>query len=191
MHITLNLLPPAKKKALHMGLVMSSIQMMVFILFVFGILISGTMFSLRLMLQHNFDTVKAQTAVISSGPVEVQAAIKDINTYLDKIELDQKSFIIWSQIIEDIGNLVPAGAKVTKLTVGHQGDINLSGTAQTRADALLLLENLEQAPYLSDVVSPLSNILQKHDVNFRFQMKYLPPTSDEPTNDEAEDYAVE
>jgi Tfp pilus assembly protein PilN len=161
-----------------MGLVMSSFQMMALVLFMVGILISGTLISLRLMLERNFEEVKQQTTDVSSGPVEVQAAIKDINVHLGKVSARQAAHVAWSETIEDIAQLVPSGARVTKLVVDMEGNISITGTAATRDDALAFLENLKQAPYLTDVVSPLSNILQKYNVLFDFQMRFVPPAAE-------------
>ncbi len=175
MRITLNLLPPEKKKALRTGLVMAYTQTIVFIIFLVVVFVSGTLMSVRLMLSGDYETISKQEATAnSSETTDIVTAIKQINSYLKEIDDTQRGFVPWSTVIENITPLIPNDVQVERISISSEDKILLSGVAQTRDGALLLLKRLKEQPYLSNVLSPLSNILQRQNVAFDFEMTYVP-----------------
>ncbi len=178
MRITLNLLPPEKKRALQSGLVMAYAQTIVFILFLVTIFISGTLMSVRLLLNNDYEQLQKQAATASSSETtDIVTSIKQINAYLKDIDATQRGFIAWSKVLEDITPLIPADVLLDRISVSDDNRVVLSGMAQTRDGALTLLKRLKEAPYLTNVVSPLSNILQKQNVEFDFEMVYSAPAA--------------
>ncbi len=178
MRITLNLLPPDKKKALQTGLVMAYAQTIVFILFLVTVFVSGTLMSVRLMLSADYETLKKQADTASSSETtDIVTSIRQINSYLKEVDGTQHGFIAWSRVLEDLTPLIPADVHLDRITITEDNKIVLTGVAQTRDSALAMLKKLKEQPYLSNVVSPLSNILQRQNVEFDFEMTYQPPMS--------------
>jgi Tfp pilus assembly protein PilN len=174
MRLTLNLLPPDKKRALRSGLLMAYAQTMVLLVFITAMFISSMLVSVRLMISSDYADLQKKSASASSGETTaVTNEIRLINTYLRQLEDRQESFTAWSGVIKSLADLVPDKTTLESLTIDAATDkITLSGEAETRDDALKLLDSLKNSPFLSDVSSPLSNLLQKKDVKFDLEMKY-------------------
>ncbi|MFA6603741.1 MAG: PilN domain-containing protein [Patescibacteria group bacterium] len=174
MFVTVNLISPDKKRDLRNALVMAYTQTMVTLLFVTAIIVTGTLISVRLMIKGNYEELQRQSAsAASEESTNIMENIHQINVFLKRIESTEAAFIPWADILEQLSPLVPAGVRLETLTVNGNGDIAMSGLAETRDGALILLKNLKEAPFIKNVVSPLSNIMQKQDVRFDFQMKLV------------------
>lgn len=176
MKIFINLLPPAKKKDLQNSMVLAYAQTMIFVFFLTTILVSGTLFSLRIVLQQEHDYLTDQITIAkSSESTDVMTNIREINTYLLATDALQKRYIPWAKVISNIGPLVPPNARLNRFRTDAANHIFLSGIAATREENLMLQKALQQQPYLSDVQSPLSNILKRTNVEFSYEMRYQPP----------------
>ena len=175
MQFDLNLLPPTKKKALRAGLVLAYVQSLTIVLFLFVILVSATIFSVRLMMKSDVDGLTEQARAASSDEAtEILTSIKQVNDFLDKTEGLRLNFVPWADVLEQITPLVPRHTRLDKITIDGGGKIVITGLAETREEALALKQSLEEQPYITDLVSPLTNLLQKYNVDFNFEMKYVP-----------------
>jgi len=176
MFITLNLLPPAKKRALLKGVVLGHFQLMTFMCLVVAVGLVGTLLLVRGQAKSTYNDVKARAAEMrTEETTDIVTEITQANLYLKGVAELQTKYVSWVEVVENIASLVPPKARLEMLAMGDDGQIHLTGMAETRDDALTLLKRLKEASYLSDVVSPLSNILQRENVNFDFTMKYSPP----------------
>jgi len=174
MLVTVNLLSPAKKRDLRNSLVMAYTQTMVSLLFATAILVAGTLVSVRFLIKNNYENLQRQSAsAASEESTNIMENIRQINAFLKRVESTEAAFVPWADILEEIAPLIPRGVRLENLTLDKDGNIAMSGLAETRDDALALLKNLKEAPFIKDVLSPISNIMQKQNVNFDFQMKYV------------------
>jgi len=173
MRISLNLLPPQKKKALQNELILAHFQTIGLILFITVGFSLGILLVVRQQLAINYQDLKRRS--VDSTSVETTATLDDIkqtNALLRRIDGIQKEYVPWSDVIEAVTAVMPPDIRIENLDIDQDGNIRLAGVAQTRDSALELLSRLKSAPFLTDVVSPLSNILQRENVNFNFSMKY-------------------
>lgn len=176
MRITLNLLPPVKKEALRLGLVLAYAQTMVFLFFIVTVFAAVALVYVKIMVSDIGRDLERQSASLGGEETAaVTSDIKQINDFLNDVDKLEKQFEPWSVFFERLTPLIPPGTQLTRIRIDESGRIFLSGVAPTRNDALELLRRLKEAPFVTDVVSPLSNILQKQQVNFDFEMKYVRP----------------
>ena len=176
MFITLNLLPTAKKKALLKGVILGHFQLMAFVCLVVAVGLTGTLLLVRGQTKRNYTDAQASASWMHSEETsDIINDIKQANLYLKTAAEQQNKYFSWAEVVENITALVPPHARLELLTMVEDNQIHLTGMADTRDDALTLLKRLKETSYLTDVVSPLSNILQKDNVNFDFTMKYSPP----------------
>ena len=174
MLVTVNLLSPAKKRDLRSSLVMAYAQTMVTLLFATALLVTGTLLSVRFMIESDYENLQKQSAsAASEESTNIMENIRQINAFLKRVESTEAAFVPWADVLEELSPLIPTGARLENLTIDEGGNISMSGLADTRDTALAMLKNLNDAPFLKDVVSPLSNIMQKQNVHFDFQMKYV------------------
>ena len=173
MKIFINLLPPNKKRDLQRGMVLAYAQTMVTILFIIAILVSGTLISLRIVLQGEYSHLQKQAeSAASAESTDIMTNISQINSYLLTTSALQESFIPWTEVLKDLATMIPEQTKLYRFRANEANQIFINGMASTRDESLSLLESLKERSYLSDVKSPLSNILQKTDVKFNFEMRY-------------------
>ncbi len=176
MKIGLNLLPPLKKKGLQKSLFLAFFQTLSFLLFVVTVALVGTLLLVRNQMLTGYQELKQRSAVASSGTAaSIMADIKQTNLFLKDVNALQTGFIPWAEITERMTAMIPAKARLELLEFDATGSIRLQGHAATREEALAMLKAFKEAPDLTDVVSPLSNILQKENISFDFSMKYRLP----------------
>ncbi len=171
MRISLNLLPPEKKKSLRQGFVIAFAQSMTLYLFIVVLFLTGTLISVRMTLSNNF---KALNQPVSEDLSASSTEIRQINAYLSRIDAYGSRVVIWSDVLKSILGAVPAGVEVDTLSFTSDGSVRMTGLAATRDDLLQLKSKLGSLPLVSDVASPLSNLLQKKDVLFEMTMRYTP-----------------
>jgi Tfp pilus assembly protein PilN len=174
--VSLNLLPPEKKQALRSGFIMAFAQTMVFILFVVAAFVAGTFVSVRVMLKSNLDAlVQQSTGGAADESDAVAADIRQINTFVKRVDGLQQRAIPWSSVLASLSQAMPAAAIIDQVAISRTGAISMRGVAATRDDVLTLRDNLRALPFIKDVSNPLSNLLQRTDVRFEFEMTYAPP----------------
>jgi Tfp pilus assembly protein PilN len=174
MHVTLNLLPPANKTALRTGFIFAYAQSMLVLVLAVIALVAGTLLAVRAQVL----SVHADYAARATGPSReydtLVSETKAVNTYLKRLESLRVSSVQWSSVLRAITETVPTGVRLTGIRANASGLISVSGVAETRDDVLAMREQLEDSPMFEKVQSPLSNILERRDVKFDFEMRYLP-----------------
>ena len=179
---TINLLPPEKKKALRTGFIMAYAQTMAFFFFIIAAFVSAMFLSVRVLLQNNYAGLTAQANGGADESDKVAADIEDINAYLRRVEARQKKFTPWSDVTASIVNTVPAGIMLENIDLRPKDSrILMRGMAADRNDVLELYNRLKALPFVTDLSNPLSNLLQRKDVRFEFDMKYAAPKPPAPS----------
>lgn len=177
--IKLNLLPPQEKEAL----VLEKTQR--WIIF-YGSAITGIflIFIALLIIIWVFITIQLKSAVNNLESVQgsfkgqdlktQQAAVADLNKYLEKIASIQKNQKNYSALLINLSNLVPSGIRLNTLTLDKNGEISLNGYAQRRELILTFKDSLEKSNLFAGIENPLSNLIKQTDINFYFKFKILP-----------------
>ena len=81
----------------------------------------------------------------------------------------QESSIKWSDILSQIAGAVPEGNTLNELNIdNNQQTVTWRGVSLTRQSLLALEGGLASLEFLSDLHSPLANLLTPENINFEF-----------------------
>ncbi|MFH2062657.1 MAG: PilN domain-containing protein [bacterium] len=174
MRTALNLLSPGKRQALRTVLALTTIQTSGLLIAFVAMSLAGLLFSLRLTLASTSRGLHDQSSAALDEYDSATKQIRDINGFVRRTQEIQDSFIDWSAVLENIGQTAPDGIKFEGLTVDTDLTVSIIGTALTRDDVLEMERRLKANPYFRDVSSPLSNILQRENLRFEFNLTYEP-----------------
>lgn len=172
-----NLLPPKEKKELSLNAIN---QWFVFFCgFLLVLVIIFTLLCLNSYL-YLYIIIKSQNQLIEAEEknakaqelIQIEEKIKQTNQKIRKIDQLQASFICWTPILEEITVTVPSGIYLTSFLYQSGKDkASLSGHADTREKFIEFQDSLKESPVVIDLVSPLSNLTKKQDINFNFNFK--------------------
>lgn len=170
--IKLNLLPPTQQDYLKNERLYLYFRRVAFVFFVFTILITGTLLAARILLQDNYASIITSSQRVNDHNYVITEQIDKLNQNLQAIEKIQNNFVKWSTIIVDLSRAIPPNAQLTYLDMEKgNGTFSLTGIAATRDDYLKLQSNLQKLPYIKELTSPLTNLLERTNVKFQFDGK--------------------
>lgn len=172
MKLFLNLLPPDKKDALEQGFVLASAQTLTLIVLIIAIFVGGTLFSLRTIMAGDLAGITSLSSSVGDEGVTLAEDIARINSYLKRIDGFEAKTVRWSGALRELSMQIPQDIRVDELTVDKDGKITLRGLSPTREDVLTLRDRLAALPFVDTIKSPLSNILQKKNVSFEFELTH-------------------
>lgn len=167
MRLTLNLLPPEKKKALRTGVVLTFVQSMALIVCVTALVIAANLLYVRFWLKREHASV-GRHSIDSAGEFSTFAKdIAELNGHLGLMRDVNDAAVPWSEVLTSVAATAGAGVRLDSLAFTSKA-IAIEGLAATRDDVLRMKERLEALPFATGVDSPLSNILQRTDARFSF-----------------------
>ncbi len=175
MQVTLNFLSPEKKALLKTGFVFAFAQSMLFVVFLTIVFSSGMFLALRMMLDGISESITQQAAGGDRDSKVVNEEIKKVNDYLARQDAYRKGYFDWAGMMTGLTSMIPSGVEIKAVHVDPDGKVTFSGTARNRQDVLDLQAKLKEVQTFKNVVAPLSNILQQHDVDFQFTMDLTDP----------------
>jgi Tfp pilus assembly protein PilN len=164
-------LAPEKRATLRAGFLLSYAQAIVFIVFIVTAFISGTLLSIEFLMKSTFVDVAIQSNTNVQEYDGIAAQMTEINSYLGRLSSVQDQFIDWSLVLEELAGTAPQGTRFESLLI-ENGNVSIKGTAAVREDVLAMQSRYEALPFITDVSSPLSNILQRTNVRYEFTMRY-------------------
>lgn len=173
MRLLINLMPPQKKAELRSAFMFSFMQAMLLFVLVGVCLASFSLLSVRLIMRNNLSEVSRRISPETQEFKSVSETIKAMNAHMKRLDQLNGGFNDWSKLLLAVERDTPPGIALTRFTVSPTGAVTMGGLGRRRDDVLALRANLENDPAFKDVKSPLSNILQKTDVNFEFTMAYV------------------
>lgn len=171
---SLNLLPAEKKTALRRGLLLIQTQRLTLVLFLLSVLIAAFLFSIRMELGGTLADLTASADDHEQDEVDIAGIVTETNRHLRLLSDRASASVAWSRVLADIAAAAPPGIALERITAGPSRAISIRGVAPTRDEVLAMRRALENNPSFIDVSSPLSNILQRTNVNFEFELKYRP-----------------
>ncbi|XOU94799.1 MAG: PilN domain-containing protein [Candidatus Kerfeldbacteria bacterium] len=108
-----------------------------------------------------------------SNVSSIEESTRDLNTQLLLVDTIQNTYIKWSSFISNFQKLVPEDVVFSSLEFNtnileteSQMTFQISGIANLRADLIALQKNMEESIYFSDITAPISNLIQKENINF-------------------------
>jgi hypothetical protein len=143
-------------------------NMMQIILFVL-IINSMLLLAAKIMLEDNFNAMKAQNVLINQEFGLINQNIKKINNDLKDCSTVQQAFVPWSLFLAGINEKIPAGVRLFNISINkNEKTAAISGFAVERANLLNFKQHIERIPYLTNINFPLVNLLMPHNINFSF-----------------------
>jgi len=146
-------------------------------LFLILIVCSGILVLLaRTQLDVKYRNIIVQSHLVNMQNKWIDREIKNINNDLKNLQDIQKNFVKWSAVMSDIFKLIPYNNQIYYIKIDNDsGKVEIRGNSLTREDFLKLKANLENSLLLSEIESPLTNLLNPKDVDFTFNGKIVLP----------------
>lgn len=139
------------------------------LIFLIASIIAIVLLVVRFTLLQNFNQIKEETTLVN--PVN-QGLLRDIDALNKKIDfaaITQKDFSKWSAALLTVQALLPEQVRLNYLFINKDSNsLRLSGKALSRDALLAVKSSLETSGLLESLEAPLSNLLQKNNVEFRF-----------------------
>jgi len=165
--LLLNLIPQQLKHEIKFKRFFVLLKKINYIVIIFTIVIAIIILTAKIILQNNFNKVVEQTTLITKNSQSYNIKVKEINSKLDNVSQIQDSFVVWSNLIENLANVTPPGIHLASTKINMEKQIiNITGIASERNDLLEFKQNMENLPNFYNVEYPLKNILQKENINF-------------------------
>ncbi len=174
MRFTINLLPSEKQQALRAGLVITYVENILLSFLILACIFAVTLVSLRFVLRGFHDDLAGRADEISTESGSTRAEIRNIDAYLKRVDAVQRQAIAWSDVFVGLAEATPSGIRLAGIDVTPKGKVSVRGMAPTRDHVLRYNDALEASGLFSSISSPLSNILQRTDVQFTFEATYQP-----------------
>jgi Tfp pilus assembly protein PilN len=165
----LNLIPESQKKRLKKERLFFLVHSIVGLLVVVMAISAISLTTARFILIDHFTQLRDDTSLLDPKLLRLQTNIGAINTQIKDAAIIQESFIKWSDLLSELTRAVPRGITINFMNVNVESNsFRLTGIATGRAALLELKEALEASESIAVLESPLSNFLEKEDIEFRF-----------------------
>jgi len=143
------------------------------LLFVFTAIFIGALFiSSSVTLSKNFNYLKRQLNTKPINNQDYSDRIKKVNSKLKSIDSIQSKYIPYSYLLQTITNEISKEISIEYLKIDSiNKTVMIKGIAKDRLSLIALKDNLKKLPILSGVELPLTNILEKQNINFAISAK--------------------
>ena len=175
--ITLNLLPPKKKREFVLLEQDIVIKNAISILLLLTILAAITLLAGKFLLQNHFNQTVEQSTLTTRTAKIFNSEIKLFNELLENTDNVQQKYLPWTKFLTALSGLVPTRIVLNSIAVTQDSaetyQIFLTGLAPTREDLLELQNNLDNSSFLTAVNVPLDNLLKKESIEFTITASIL------------------
>lgn len=171
MKIYLDLLPEDRKSELHRNKVF---RMTIWqeINFLFPLmLLAGVLFGINMLLE-----LQREGVITENANVQSKGQYQELNTYENKFKATnemsanisklQNRHLRWSDELYRLSSLIPEGVSIENISTKNY-KFMVVGMAKTRDDLLDMRDILNSDKCISDLNIPLSNMVQREDVDFQ------------------------
>lgn len=168
--ITLNLLSPAQKEALRSRVFFSLLERLMIVALAAVLLGSILLLAIKVELTKNLQGVQARQ-VLTADYAKANSDIKLLNQQFGRFDALQKLAYSPSSLLRDIAARTPDGIQVTGITFDiTSSSMRINGTAARREDLLAYETSMKASPFVKDLTSPISNLFEKTDITFYFDI---------------------
>lgn len=168
----INLLSPEEKNSVKKYKLFFILKNVTF-RFISLILIIATIFIFSYFLLNNEkksldELINGELSLQAEGKVSaVEDATSDLNRQLILANNIQLKYIKWSNLIKSFSSNISDGIILNNLEFDTTNKkLNIKGVAKNREQLVDFQNNLEELSYLNDIKIPISNLLQREDINF-------------------------
>ena len=123
----------------------------------------------RISLITEYNKIKHDTTLVNVEHLSLENNIDDLNRKINTASKVQENFSKWSEILLSLGVIVPNGVELNYLYLSRAAKtFRLNGHAQNRDALLAAKAAFTDSPYVAKLEAPLSNLLEKSNIEFRF-----------------------
>jgi len=174
MRIKLNLIPEQKKEEINQANLFRLVLKWQVELFGIIVIFTTMLLSINYILKFTLTSdVQAEAAKSETQYGEIEkydSEIKEVNTKTSQIEKIQEGQLDWFNFFKKINDQFSSNIEIEKIaTLNYQ--VLLSGKANSRDDLISFKENMEKESCFSDVNLPLSNLVERNNVEFQIDFK--------------------
>jgi len=170
--ITLNLISQDLKKKIKLNHIHIFLKKIDFILLISVILISITFLTTKLLLERRFVRVVEETTLINRSSQTYNNKVREINKKISIVSQVQNNFIYWSNLFKEIDKDLENNITLSYINADStSGTIKIKGQAKTRDGLLAFRDALTNSKFFKDIVFPMSNILEKENIEFEINAK--------------------
>lgn len=168
MEITLNLLPPEKKKALRNLYLILYLRMIIEILLIYSLIMALPLFASRYYLNNNFRDIQEKTASFNQKYDKINREIRTVAQKLKNIDLIQENFSAWTPYLIDVFKATPTSTIFLKKAEFDKENkiIIIQGRAKTREALLDYKTALEKLSFMTNLQIPVASLTSKENIDF-------------------------
>ena len=170
LNINLNLIDPAEKKNIQLQKIQYILKDVISIFFITSAVLGSFILISRNILEESFAEILKDTTLVRDQNQWFTKEVNQINQALQDTQTVQAGFFKWSHALVALSQTVPNDSKLDSISISLKDNkVVLRGISRTRLSLLSFKETLAAQDYLKNVSSPLTNLLQKENINFEFQ----------------------
>jgi hypothetical protein len=175
LNIKLNLIDPAELKNIQKQKIQFIVKDIISVTFIATAIIGSLMIYSRSILEENYASVLENTSLVSNQNTWFTKEVNDINLSLQDAQLVQQEYFKWTALLHSLNKTIPPDSQMTAINVSLiDNQIILRGISRDRLALLAFKDALEQQKFLTNLASPLTNLLQKENIIFEFRAALLP-----------------
>ncbi|MDD4476542.1 MAG: hypothetical protein PHY40_00040 [Patescibacteria group bacterium] len=172
MRIKLNLLSNFKKTRLKQMTQFLFLKNILEITIIASSLLAIAMLIGWLVMEDQYIQTAQSTNLVSKQYSVYNQEIKKINKSIKDINSAGAEYFAISPIIMEFAQNLPKDIKINSLDIDRRTQtLIITGTAKTREALIDYQEKLKIVSWIDGVVTPISQLFQKENVNFEFKMK--------------------
>lgn len=123
----------------------------------------------RFALIGEYSKIKRDTSLVNVEHLRLESDIDSLNKKVERADKVQASFTKWSDVASRLTALLPPSVTADYLLFNRStGTWRLNGQAQSREALITAKTALEGSGLFNSLDAPLSNLLEKNNVEFRF-----------------------
>lgn len=167
MTIKLNLLNENQKRMISENIKL--INVINNFIFLALILISGGLLTMAGEQYLKYSAKPLEETTIST-PLDLDIA--KTNEKIKQMEAIQKDYVKWSRVLLNFIKSVPENNTLSRVNFDKTNQkIFINGLAEKRDDFLKLEETMKKIEYISEISSPISNLLKRDNISFSIEAK--------------------
>ncbi|TAN58384.1 hypothetical protein EPN15_01255 [Patescibacteria group bacterium] len=118
---------------------------------------------------------QASSQLLMNGVQNLEKEVNEFNSFLSIIDQAVGGKNTISPIVSDLQKMIVPGVILNSIQISSlDAPISISGTAQTRDQAINFKNKLAESENFSDIELPLSSLKSENNVSFQITMKYQP-----------------
>ncbi|MBU4216907.1 hypothetical protein L6270_03710 [Candidatus Parcubacteria bacterium] len=169
--ITLNIISPELKNEIKLKYIYRIIGKSFILIGVFLGFYAIILVSSRIVLSSYLSEVSQMNSTTNESTNNTVKAVNDVNKKLKEVAVIQKDEISWLNLLELISQNTSKDIKYNKISMDRNNGLSLTGQSKTRDGLIKIKKFLDESAFLSDVDFPISNLLEKENINFNISAK--------------------